>query len=185
LNLHLKIFVLDCFMGDCILKKTNNALSNFSDVPPWCTYCLEKKRKELWDRGILEDSPVYRLEVERLERETIKHCLLECILVQTTVCKTINKITRTVDGQISEKTYWEGGERISKIETVISMLTVRYIQYGIYKSRNRRRIPTVVSLYEEVTGLYEILWKKLGWREFLQNNHVFLRETLLENNAKM
>jgi hypothetical protein len=82
-----------------------------------------------------------------------------------------------------KKTYWEGGERISKIETVISILTVRYIQYGIYKSRNRRRVPTVVSLYAEVTGLYEILWKKLGWREFLQNSHVFLRETLLEISA--
>jgi hypothetical protein len=99
----------------------NNALSNFSDVQPWCTFCLAKKSKELRDRGILEDSPVYRLEVERLERETIKHCLLDCILVRTTVCKTINKITKTVDGQIIEKTYWEGGERISKIETVISI----------------------------------------------------------------
>ncbi len=161
----------------------NNALSNFSDVQPWCAFCLSRKNKELRNRGILEDSPVYRLEVQCLERETLKHYLLECVLVRTTVCKTINKITKTVDRLISEKAYWESGERASKIETVISILTVRYIQFGIYKCRNRRSEPTVVSLYTEVMGLYEVLWKKAGWREALQNSHLVLRDILLEPNA--
>ncbi len=128
----------------------------------------------------MEDSPVYRIEVQRLERETIKHCLLECDLVRNTVYKTINKLTKTVDRRIFEKAYWEGGERVSKIETVISILTVRYIQFGIYRCRNRRCEPTVVSLYDEVMDLYEVLWKKVGWRESLQFSHLFLRETLLE-----
>ncbi len=126
------------------------------------------------------DSPVYRLEVQRLERETIKHCFLECALVRNTVYKTINKLTKTVDRRIFEKSYWEGGERVSKIETVISILTVRYIQFGIYRCRNRRSEPTVVSLYAEVMGLYEVLWRKVGWRESLQSSHLFLREVLLE-----
>jgi hypothetical protein len=161
----------------------NNVLSNFSDVQPWCTFCLSRKNKELRNRGILEDSPVHRLEIQRLERETVKHCLLEYALVRNTVYKTINKITKTVDRLITEKAYWEGGERVSKIETVISILTVRYIQFGIYRCRNRRSEPTVVSLYTEVMGLYEVLWRKVGWREALQSNHLFMREVLLEPNA--
>ncbi len=135
----------------------NNALSHFSDVQPWCTFCLTRKRRELRNRGILEDSPIYRTEVQRLERETIKHCFLECDLVRNTVVyKTINKITKTTDERILEKAYWEGGERVSKIETVISILIVRYIQFGIFRCRNRRSAPTVVLLYDEVMGLYEI-----------------------------
>jgi hypothetical protein len=82
--------------------------------------------------------------------------------------------------RILEKAYWEGGERVSKIETVISILIVRYIQFGIFRCRNRRSIPTVVSLYDEVKGLYEILWRKISWRESLQSSHIFLREVLLE-----
>jgi hypothetical protein len=86
-----------------------------------------RKRKELNDRGILEDSPVYIIEIQRLDRETIKHCFLECGLVRNTVCKTINKVTRTLNERICEKAYWEGGERNNKIETLISILTVRHI----------------------------------------------------------
>ncbi len=158
----------------------NSALSHFMDVQPWCTFCLLRKRKELSNRGILEDSPVYRTEVQRLERETIKHCFLECDLVRNTVYKTINKITKTMNERILEKAYWEGGERISKIETLISILTVRYIQFGIYRCRNRRSVPTVVSLYDDVIGLFEIQWRKISWRECLQFSHMFLREVLLE-----
>jgi hypothetical protein len=158
----------------------NSALSHFMDVQPWCTFCLLSKRKELSNRGILEDSPVYGIEIQRLERETIKHCFLECDLVRNTVYKTINKITKTMNERILEKAYWEGGERVSKIETVISILIVRYIQFGIYRCRNRRSVPTVVSLYDEVNGLFEILWRKISWRESLQSSHIFLREVLLE-----
>jgi hypothetical protein len=158
----------------------NSALSHFMEVQPWCTFCLLRKRKELNNRGILEDSPVYIIEVQRLDRETIKHCFLECDLVRNTVCKTINKITKTLNERICEKAYWEGGERNNKIETLISILTVRYIQFGIYRCRNRRTLPTVVSLYDDVVGLFEILWRKAKWRESLQSCHMFLREVLLE-----
>ncbi len=77
-------------------------------------------------------------------------------MVKTTVCKTINKIAGTLNVNINVKAYWEGGERVSKIETLITILTVRYIQYGIYKMRNRKRMPTVVALSEEVYRVWYV-----------------------------
>jgi hypothetical protein len=76
--------------------------------------------------------------------------------------------------------YWEGGERENKVETIITILIVRYIQFGIYKLRNRKRLPTVVALREEVYDVYEILRKKAGWREELANKERIIMESLLE-----
>jgi hypothetical protein len=105
----------------------NLALSHFSDTPPGCTFCTIKKRRELKNRGIEIGTPQYEVEIVQVEPETIEHLMWLCTEVNGVIKEYVNELAGTRNVNVSVSKYWEGCELEYNIDTMLSMLIVRFI----------------------------------------------------------
>jgi hypothetical protein len=141
----------------------NLALSHFSDTRPGCTFCRIRKKAELVGRGIGEDSLQFQIEIDRIENETVEHLLWGCRETKGTVKSVINRLAGSERLLVNKDKYLEGTETDNKEEDTMVIVTCRYIQYLIYKSRYRKKIPSMVYVYEEVQNFLSWLREKSKW----------------------
>jgi hypothetical protein len=64
---------------------------------------------------------------------------------------------------VNKDIYFEGTETDNKEEDTMVIVTCRYVQYLIYKSRHRKKIPSMVYVYEEVQNFLTCLREKGKW----------------------
>ncbi len=146
----------------------NLALSHFSDTDPGCTFCTLRKGRELRIRGIDPGTVQYEIEIARVEPETLEHLFWSCIEVNGVIGSYINNLAGTRGENVSVIRYWEGGEMECNVDTMLSILVVRFIQYAIYRCRTRRRIPLLVNIRDDVRVLLEQLNRRTKWRGAIQ-----------------
>jgi hypothetical protein len=146
----------------------NQALSHFSDTNPGCTFCTIRKGRELKTRGIEPGTVQYEIEIARVEPETIEHLFWSCIEVNQLIGSCINNLAGTRGENVSVIRYWEGAEMECKVDTTLSILVVRFIQYALYQCRVRRRIPLMVNIRDDVKFLVEQLNRRKKWRGAIQ-----------------
>jgi hypothetical protein len=156
----------------------NLALSHFSDTDPGCTFCALRKARELRTRGINPGTVQYEVEMAQVEPETQEHLFWSCREVNGVIGNCINFLAGTRGENISVIRYWEGCEMECNIDTTISILVVRFIQYAIYRCRIRRRIPLLVSIKEDVGTLLDQLNKRAKWMGGIQRLNAIVRGIL-------
>jgi hypothetical protein len=156
----------------------NLALSHFSDTPPGCTFCTIKKKRELRNRGIEIGSAQYEVEIVQVESETIEHLMWFCREVNGVVKEYINELAGTRNGNVSVSKYWEGCELEYNVDTMLSMLIVRFIQYAIYRCRLLNRLPLLATLRDEVGCLVGQLARRTKWRGGIQRIDTITQQLL-------
>ncbi len=156
----------------------NLALSHFSDTSPGCTFCTIKKKRELKSRGIEIGAPQYEVEIVQVEPETIEHLMWMCTEVNGVVKEYVNELAGTRHVNVSRTRYWEGCELEYNIDSMLSMLIVRFIQYVIYRCRLRNRLPLIATLRYEVGYLIGQLAKRTKWVGGIQRKEVIMQHML-------
>jgi hypothetical protein len=156
----------------------NLALSHFSDTSPGCTFCTIKKKRELKNRGIERGTPQYEIEVLQVEPETIEHLMWLCPEVNGVIKEYVNELAGTRQVNVSRYRYWEGCELEFNIDSMLSMLIVRFIQYVIYRCRLRIRLLLIATLRYEVGNLIGQLAKRTKWVSGIQRMQVIMQQLL-------
>jgi hypothetical protein len=159
----------------------NLALSHFSETRPGCTFCTIKVTRELRNDNILEGSMEYNRRMDQVENETVNHLFWMCRESQRVISEVINELAGTDNRIVSKDKYLEGMLLPRKCDSNITIMVVRTIQFGLYKCRNRKRIPLKAHIMEEMGGLKSVLGKTVRWREGL-NNLRALCGTMLEED---
>jgi hypothetical protein len=147
----------------------NLALSHFSDTRPGCTFCRIRKKAELLGRGIDVGTIQFRTEIDQIENETVVHLLRGCRETNSTVRSVINRLAGSEGLWVNKEIYFEGTESDNKEEDTMVIVICRYIQYLIYKSRHREKIPSMVFVYEEVNNFLACLREKGKWTSLVRN----------------
>jgi hypothetical protein len=142
----------------------NLALSHFSDTPPGCTFCIIRKKRELRIRGIEVGSAQYDIETAQVDPETIEHMMWAYREVNGVVKEYVNELAGTRHEAVSVTKYWEGCELEYNVDTTLSILIVRFIQYALYRCRLRKRTPLLVTIRDDVDGLVGQLASRTKWR---------------------
>jgi hypothetical protein len=156
----------------------NLALSHFSDTIPCCTFCMIMKKRELRNRGIDIGSAQFEAEIAQLDGETIEHLLWGCREVKGVIKEYVNELAGTMGEEVSVNKYWEGAELEYKMDTMISIFVVRFIQYAIYRCRLRKRIPLLTTIREDVSFLFRLLSKRTKWQGGMQRLRLICRQLL-------
>jgi hypothetical protein len=118
---------------------------------------------ELLGRGIGEGSIQFQTEIDQIENETVAHLLWGCRETNGTVRSVINRLAGSEGLLVNKEIYFEGTESDNKEEDTMVIVICRYIQYLIYKSRHREKIPSMVFVYEEVNNFLACLREKGKW----------------------
>ncbi len=90
----------------------------------------------------------------------------------------INNLAGTRGENISVIRYWEGCEMECNVDTMLSILVVRFVQYAIYRCRTRRRIPLLVNIRDDVGALLDQLNRRTKWRGGMQRLSVTVQGIL-------
>ncbi len=143
----------------------NLALSHFTDTEPGCTFCTIKAKGELKRENINEGTVEYNRRMGLVENETIDHLLWSCRETQRVTTQVLNELAGTVNLVVNRDMFLEGVMHNSKNDSMVSLMVIRTIQYGLYKCRNRRIIPLNPHIREEVDFLRETLEKRIKWRD--------------------
>jgi hypothetical protein len=159
----------------------NLALSHFTDTRPGCTFCKIRKKKELTDRGINEGSVRFNLEIEQIENETVEHLLWDCGETNRTVKGVVNRLTGRDGVRVNREKYMEGTETDNRGEDTMVIIVCRYIQFLIYKCRQRVKTPSVVYVLEELQGFLGRMQKYERWRGIIRRVPLLMNRILEEN----
>jgi hypothetical protein len=114
----------------------------------------------------------------QVEPETLEHLFWSCREVNGVIGNYINILAGTRGENISVIRYWEGCEMECNIDTMMSILVVRFIQYAIYRCRTRRRIPLLVNIKDDAGTLLDQLNKRTKMRGVMQRLSVIVRGIL-------
>ncbi len=143
----------------------NLALSHFSETRPGCTFCTVKVTRELKNDNIVEGSLEYNRRLDQVENETVNHLFWGCRESQRVIGEVVNELAGTANMRVSKDKYFEGTLLPRKCDSNVTIMVARTIQFGLYKCRNRRRIPLKAHIQEELDGLKSVLGKSSRWRE--------------------
>jgi hypothetical protein len=146
----------------------NLAISHFSEAAPGCTFCTIKKGRELRSRGIVIGTAQYEMEILQVKQETIEHLFWLCSEVKGVIKNFINTLGGTVGEEVSVIIYWERCELEYNVDSMLSILVVRFVQYAIYRCKIRRRLPLMANIRDDVGALVAQLNKRAKWRGGLQ-----------------
>ncbi len=152
---------------------------HFSETRPGCTFCTVKVTRELKNDNIAEGSLEYNRRLGQVENETVNHLFWGCRESQRVIGEVVNEIAGTENMRVSKDKYFEGTLLHRKCDSKVTIMAARTIQFGLYKCRNRRRIPLKAHILEEMEGLKSALGKSARWREGI-NNLGELCRTMLE-----
>jgi hypothetical protein len=156
----------------------NLAISHFSETAPGCTFCTIKKGRELRSRGIIIGTQQYEMEIVQVEPETIDHLFWSCSEVKGVIKNFINMMGGTVGEKVSVIKYWEGCELEYNVDSMLSILVVRFVQYAIYRCRIRRRLPLLANIRDDVGALVAQLNKRAKGRGGLQRLQLTCQQML-------
>jgi hypothetical protein len=159
----------------------NLALSNFTDTRPGCTFCKNRKRKDLTLRGINEGSARFNFEIEQIENETVEHLFWACDETNKTVKGVVNRLAGRDGVRVKREKYMEGTETDNRVEDTMVIIICRNIQFMIYKCRQRAKIPSVVFVLEELQGFLGRLQKYERWRGMTRRVPILMNKILEEN----
>jgi hypothetical protein len=137
-----------------------------------------QKKRELRIRGIEMGSAQYEIETAQVDPETLEHLMWACREVNGVVNEYVNELAGTRDEVVSVVKYWEGCELEYNVDTMLSMLTVRFIQYAIYRCRLRKRIPLLATIRDDVGGLVGQLANRTKWRGGVQRLPIIIQQML-------
>jgi hypothetical protein len=147
----------------------NLALSHFTDTEPGCTFCTLRTKGELKRENVNEGTAEYNRRMGLVPNEMIDHLLWSCIETQRVIKQVLNELSGTENLVVNRDMFLEGVMQGRKIDSIVSLMIIRTIQYGLYKCRNRRIIPLYPHIIQEVDFLKETLWKRTKWRESIPN----------------
>ncbi len=123
-------------------------------------------------------TPQYDVEILQVEPETIDHLFWSCNEVKGVIKEFINLMCGTIGEDVSVIKYWEGCELEYKVDSMLSILVVRFVQYAIYRCRNRRRLPLMSSIRDDVGALMKQLDKRAKWKGGLQRIQLTCQQLL-------
>jgi hypothetical protein len=118
----------------------NLALSHFSDTRPGCTFCTVRVMRELKRENIYEGTVEYNHRLGQIENETNEHLFWSCRETQR-VIEVLNDMAGTENLMVNRERYLEGVMLHKKMDSIVLIMLIRTLQYGLYKCRNRRSIP--------------------------------------------
>jgi hypothetical protein len=147
----------------------NQALSHFTDTEPGCTFCKIRIKSELKRENVNEGTAEYDRRMGLIPNETIDHLLWSCTETQRVITQVLNGLAGTVNLVVNREKFLEGMLQARKTDSMVSVMIVRTIQYGLYKCRNRRIIPLYPHITQELDFLKETLWRRTKWRESIPN----------------
>ncbi len=81
----------------------------------------------------------------------------------------LNELAGTENLVVNRDMFLEGMLQVRKSDSMVTLMIIRTIQYGLYKCRNRRIIPLNPHIMQEVVFLKETLWKRIKWRDSIPN----------------
>jgi hypothetical protein len=143
----------------------NLALSHFMDIEPGCTFCTIKVKGELKRENINEGTVEYTRRMGLVENEMIDHLFWSCRETQRVITQVLNELAGTVNLLVNRDMFLEGVMQTRKSDSIVSLMVIRTMQYGLYKCRNRRITPLNPHIREEVDFLRETLEKRIKWRD--------------------
>ncbi len=158
----------------------NLALSHFSETRPGCTFCTLRVVRELKRDNIAEGTMEYNRRLGQVESETKDHFFWECRETQRVIGEVVNEIAGTDNLRVNKDRYLEGAIFPRKCDSIVAIALSRTIQYGLYKCRNRRKIPLKPHIMEEIECLKLVMGKSARWREGI-NHLAELCRTMLED----
>jgi hypothetical protein len=147
----------------------NQALSHFTDTEPGCTFCILRTKGELKRENVNTGTAEYNRRMGLIPNETVDHLFWSCIETQRVIKQVLNGLSGTANLVVNREKFLEGVMQSRKTDSIVSVMIVRTIQYGLYKCRNRRIIPLYPHIMQEVEFLRETLWKRIKWRESITN----------------
>jgi hypothetical protein len=101
-----------------------------------------------------------------------------CREVNGVVKEYVNELAGTRNGNVSVSKYWEGCELEYNVDTMLSLLIVRFIQYAIYRCRLQKRLPLLATLRDDVGGLVGQLARRTKWSGGIQRLHTITQQLL-------
>jgi hypothetical protein len=147
----------------------NQALANFTDVQPACTFCSIACIRRMKAEGLQENTQEWINRLNRLRHENVQHLFWECEHVRPVINKIGLKLTGLQGVNFKKKEFFGGLEDISIGNMRITILLVHFIKYQIYLCKCRNRIPTVPQCMYELEGLVRNLARGEVWREQVED----------------
>ncbi len=169
------IMRLDSGFKEFLFKLTNGrlylnqALANFTDVQPACTFCSIACIRRMKAEGLQENTQEWNNRLNRLRQENVQHLFWECEHVRPVINKIGLRLTGMQGVNFKKKEFFGGLEDIGIGNMRITILLVHFIKYQIYVCKCRNRIPTVPQCMYELEGLVRNLARGEVWREQVED----------------
>ncbi len=93
----------------------------------------------------------------------------------------VNRLTGRDRVRVNREKYMEGTETDNKGEDTMVITVCRYIQFLIYKCRQRVKTPSVVYVLEELQGFLGRMQKYERWRGIIRRVPLLMNRILEEN----
>ena len=156
LNSDLRMFLFNLVQGRLYL---NNVRFRIDNSKPQCTFCVLKGKKELSDRGIVENRPEYAYYLELLPVENISHLFWECEFSQILIQQTYRWIRGlnwyAGNETISKSSFFSGVQHIQKKIVIADLLWKHFVKFFIFRCKLMQRLPKFPSLKHEFSGFLE------------------------------
>jgi hypothetical protein len=147
----------------------NQALANFANVRPACTFCSIACIRRMKTEGLLEDTQEWNDRLNRLRHENVQHLFWECEHVRTVINSVGLRINGLQGFHFKTKEFFVGLEDISIGNIRITIIIVHFIKYQIYLRKCRNRLPTVSQCLYELEGLVRNMARGEAWREQVED----------------
>jgi hypothetical protein len=156
----------------------NLALSHFSDTESGCSFCTIKVKGDLKRENVNEGTVEYTRRMGLVENETSDHLFWSCRETQRVITQVFNDLGGTANLVVNRDMFLEGVLQTKKTDSIVFLMFIRTMQYGLYKCRNRRIIPLRPHIMEEVDFLRASLEKRLKLRDSVPSIVDFCRSML-------
>ncbi len=156
----------------------NQQLARFAEVDRWCTFCGINKTQNLKTRNIVQNDPIYRLELEMLEGETAIHLFWDCQHVNDIIRLLCNIIANTDQLAVNREKYLCGFLGRNKDESIFNVMFVNAIKFVLYKCKQRMRMPTIYYMRSELEGIFGRLRRYKRWAYYVEHISTTTRSLL-------
>jgi hypothetical protein len=147
----------------------NQALVNFANVRPACTFCSIACVRRMKVEGVTEDMPEWNNRLNRLRHENVQHIFWECEYTRPVINNVGLRISGLQNVHFKKKEFFGGLEDISIGNMQMSIIIVHFVKYQIYLARCNNRLPTVPQCMYELEGLVNSMSRGETWREQVED----------------
>jgi hypothetical protein len=158
LEAEFKNFLFNLVQGKLYL---NNVLARIGNENPGCTFCVIWAKKELEERGIVQDRPEYDYYLRLVEVETVGHLFWDC--------EHSNKVIQQAYRWMYGYDWYRGIEQVNRDEFFIGILNDRrkltrldiiwkhFTKFFLYACILKRRLPHFPTLKYELEGVLSMI----------------------------